>query len=147
MKKHKTWTNRNFLKKVNQEDRDKRTAWRWRKITEASTKEQKKKWEKKEILWDIDGVSHPVFGKQQIDSGISNDVHTELKGLDLPWLSSLCNLCHFHGLKVSRQEKLPQTVPEKEGSSCKDKIIFKAKKIFNQNSSKSWVFLSKALKS
>lgn len=66
-------------------------------------------------MWDRDRVSHPVFGKQQIDGGISNDVHTELKGLDLPGLSRLCNLCHCHRLIVSRQEELPQTVPGKKG--------------------------------
>lgn len=81
-------------------------------------------------------MSHPVFGKQQIDGGIGNDVHTKLKGLDLPRLSRLRILCHFHGLKVSGQEKLPQTVPEKEGSSRKGKIILKVKSIFIQNSSK-----------
>ncbi|TNN60953.1 hypothetical protein EYF80_028833 [Liparis tanakae] len=56
--------------------------------------------------------SHPVFGKKQIDGGVSDDVHAQLEGLDLPELSWLSDLRDFHGLVVSRQEELPQTVPE-----------------------------------
>lgn len=56
--------------------------------------------------------SHPVFGKKQIDGGVINDVHAEFEGLDLPGLSRLGNFSGFHSLVVSRQEELPQTVPE-----------------------------------
>lgn len=57
--------------------------------------------------------THPIFGKKQIDGGVSNDVHAELEGLDLPGFSWMGHLGHFHVLVVSRQEELPQTIPVK----------------------------------
>lgn len=93
-------------------------AGRGRRITQVGKKERKKGVKKKAHK----NKSHPVFGKKQIDGGVSNDVHAELEGLDLPWFSRLGNLGHFHGLVVSRQEELPQTVPENGERSCKREI-------------------------
>ena len=67
--------------------------------------------------------SHPVFGEEQIDGGVSDDVHAQLEGLDLPGFARLGILGHFHGLVVSWQEELPQTVPEERGSSFKCNTI------------------------
>lgn len=74
-------------------------------------KERERVCEKK--AHESESKSHPVFGEKQIDGGVSNNVHAELEGLNLSGLSWLGNLGHFHGLVVSRQEELPQRVPEK----------------------------------
>lgn len=88
---------------MSQEDKDKKGSMEMRENHRLAQKNKRKRVRReRKCSCETDGVSHPVFGKQQIDGGISNDVHTELKGLYLPQLSRLCNLCHFHGLKVSR---------------------------------------------
>lgn len=70
--------------------------------------------------------SHPVFGEKQVDGGVSNDVHAEFEGLNLsefPWLG---NLRHFHGLIVSRNKELPQTIPYRQKKLYIHVIIFKS---------------------
>lgn len=47
-------------------------------------------------------LNHPVFGKEQINGGVSNDVHSEFEGLDLPRFPRLGDLSNLHGLVVSR---------------------------------------------
>lgn len=73
--------------------------------------------------------SHPVFGKEEIDGGVSNDVHAQLKGLDLPGLPRLGHLGHLHVLVVGRQKELPQAVPAGEGEGAG---LFTCKAIVSQ---------------
>lgn len=106
------------LNMVSHKDKDKeqqqqREEERSQRKREKKESERERETEKEKKAHKSESKSHPVFGEKQIDGGVSNDVHAELEGLDLPGLSWLSNLRHFHGLVVSRQEELPQTVPEK----------------------------------
>lgn len=56
-------------------------------------------------------VSHPVFGEQQVDGGVGDDVHAELEGLDLSGFSRLWDLAHVHDLVVGWEEELPEGIP------------------------------------
>lgn len=101
----------NSLNMVSHKDKDKEQQQQQEE--ERSQRKREKKREREKKAHKSESKNHPVFGEKQINGGVSNDVHTELEGLDLPGLSCLGNLGHFHGLVVSRQEELPQTVPEK----------------------------------
>lgn len=101
-----------------------RAAGRGRQIKGGGKKERKKRREESS-----ESKSHPVFSEKQIDGGVSYDVHAEFKGLDLPGFSWLGNLGHFHGLVISGEEELPQTVPKKVicSGKCKTSRFAKTK--------------------
>lgn len=93
---------------------EKKTKTRGASHRGSKIKRVGKKEEKNVEAHKNESKSHPVFSEKQIDGGVSYDVHAEFEGLDLPEFSWLGNLSHFHGLVISREEELPQTVPIKK---------------------------------
>lgn len=98
---------------VRNKDKEEESSRERKKDQRGWRRERGKKKRGEEKAHSRESNSHPVFGEKQIDGGVSNDVHAQLEGLDLPGFSWLGDLGYFHSLVVSRQEELPQAVPEK----------------------------------
>ena len=51
--------------------------------------------------------NYPILGKEQINCGISDNIHAQFEGKDLPRPPRLCDFRNFHNLIIGWEEKLP----------------------------------------